>query len=55
MYAAKIIFQVVLIGKQDTTVDTVVMCVAMDTIWMNFELEYGRKLIVTVITCMPPR
>ena len=47
MYAAKIIFKVVSIWKQDTTVHTVVMFVAMDTEWMIFELKYGGKLIVT--------
>ena len=52
MYAAKLILQVLSIRKQDTTVDTVVMFVGMGTTWMNFELEYARKIIVAGITCM---
>ena len=52
MYATQMIFQVISIGKQDSTVGTLVIFVAMVTVWMIFELEYSGVLIVTVITWM---
>ena len=46
------IFQVMSIGKQDKTVGTFVIFVAMVTAWMIFQLDYSGKLSVTVITWM---